>query len=155
MILSAATLRQLRPLTPFAERTEFDGMTYGLGPAGYDVRVEFDATGMTDMFVLLPDQFILASTIERFTMPNWVLGIVHDKSSWARRGLSVFNTVIEPGWEGFLTLELVNHGREKLFIKRGTGIAQVIFHGLDIYGDLAETYTGKYQSQPRGPQGAK
>ena len=40
-------------------------------------------------------RFILASAIEEFDVPNNLLGIVHDKSSWARKGLSVFNTVIE------------------------------------------------------------
>jgi dCTP deaminase len=70
----------------------------------------------------------LASAIEEFDMPNNLIGIVHDKSTWARRGLSVFNTVIESGWKGFLTLELVYHGDEELIIPAGAGIAQVMFH---------------------------
>lgn len=151
MILSAASIRQLRPLDPFCERTEYGGMTYGLGPAGYDVRVEFDAEGTADYMRLYQGEFLLASTIERFQMPPHVLGIVHDKSSWARKGLSVFNTVIEPGWCGYLTLELANHGPGILLIKRGVGIAQVVFHMVDD----ASAYTGKYQNQARGPQGAR
>ena len=80
-------------------------------------------------------------------MPPNLVGIVHDKSTWARRGLSVFNTVIEPGWKGFLTLELVYHGVEPLHIPAGSGIAQVIFHRTS---DHAE-YVGKYQNQRNEP----
>lgn len=80
-------------------------------------------------------------------MPSNLVGVVHDKSTWARRGLSVLNTVIEPGWKGFLTLELVHHGRESLHIPAGAGIAQVIFHQT---AERAE-YKGKYQNQEDRP----
>jgi len=63
----------------------------------------------------------------------------------------VFNTVIEPGWEGWLTLELVYHGWKPLHIPAGAGIAQVIFHQTT---DRA-AYTGKYQNQPDEPVKAK
>lgn len=96
-------------------------------------------------------RFTLASAIEEFDMPDDLLGIVHDKSSWARRGLSVFNTVIEPGWKGFLTLELVFHGNEPVVIQHGSGIAQVIFHQLEN----SAAYKGKYQNQPNEPVRAK
>jgi len=96
-------------------------------------------------------RFTLASAIEEFDMPNNLLGIVHDKSSWARKGLSVFNTVIEPGWKGFLTLELVFHGNERVIIQHGSGIAQVIFHQLEN----PSAYNGKYQNQPNQPVRAK
>ena len=85
-------------------------------------------------------------------MPTGVLGIVHDKSSWARQGLAVQNTVIEPGWRGWLTLELTNHGKDTLIIYEGTGICQVVFHYLDAPTD--QPYDGKYNNQPRGPQPA-
>lgn len=145
MIASGQTLRQLRPLEPFSERTKFNGMTYGVGPAGYDVRIDQDVT-------LTPGGFSLASTMERFEMPTDLLGIVHDKSTWARLGLSAFNTVIEPGWAGYLTLELANHSAQTIEIKRGTPIAQIIFHYTDQPVEAA--YDGKYQDQKRGPQAA-
>ena len=78
-----------------------------------------------------PGGFTLASTLEEFDMPDDVLGIVHDKSTWARMGLAAQNTVIEPGWNGYLTLELTNHGDEEIFIDDGTPIVQIIFHMLD------------------------
>lgn len=153
-ILSGQTIRRLGIVTPFAERTSESGVTHGLGPAGYDLRVdlgeEFDDG---DECVIGPGRFQLAATLEQFTMPNDVLGVVHDKSSWARRGLCVQNTVIEPGWRGYLTLELTNHGLEHIVLTQGTAIAQVIFHRLDEPAE--QPYDGKYQDQEQGPQGAR
>lgn len=143
MILSAATLRKLRPVDPFVERTVFNGMSYGLSYAGYDIRVR-------ESVDLPAGGFSLVSSIERFEMPKNVLARVHDKSSWARKGLSVFNTIIEPGWFGYLTLELVNHGPGRR-IPSGTPIAQVIFEFVD---DDAAEYSGKYQNAGPGPQGS-
>jgi dCTP deaminase len=64
----------------------------------------------------------------------------------------VFSTVIESGWRGWLTLELVYHGWKPLHIKAGSGIAQVLFHQL---AEPASYGNGKYQDQPRGPVEAK
>lgn len=149
MIASGNTIRKLGIFEPFHERTKHNGMTYGVGPAGYDVTVEFDEHGAEEEKWLFPDDFILASTIQRFIMPTHLLGIVHDKSTWARRGVAVQNTVIEPGWCGWLTLELTNHSKETIVIKRGDPIAQIVFHYLDE--EASVSYDGKYQNQKRGP----
>lgn len=135
------------------------GTSFGMSEAGYDIRikqtVEF-CRGTRFPRVVMVDaepthgRFALASAIEEFNMPNNLVGIVHDKSTWARRGLSVFNTVIEPGWKGFLTLELVYHGEEELIIPAGSGIAQVVFHETLCNAE----YTGKYQGQPDHPVAA-
>jgi len=148
MILSGRTIQKLQIMEPFYGRSKSHGMTFGCGPAGYDVRVEFDENGIQESVSMLPGQFLLASTMERFTMPSDVLGIVHDKSTWARLGLACQNTVIEPGWQGWLTLELTNHGLDPILIKRTMPIAQVVFHFVD--GDTVG-YQGKYQDQKRGP----
>jgi len=145
MILVPKMLRELKPVDPFVERAVANGMTYGLGPAGYDVRI-------AETVLLRPGAFALASTIERFSMNPDVIGFVHNKSTWARKGLTVQNTVIEPGWQGWLTLELTNHGYGELMIEAGSPIAQVIFHLLPEETDLP--YWGKYQNQQRGPQPA-
>ena len=146
MILPAQTIRKLQPVEPFHERSTTNGMTFGLGPSGYDVRI-------AQWLDMRPGDFKLASTMERFTMPLDVLGIVHDKSTWARLGIAVQNTVIEPGWHGFLTLELSNHGFERRTIKAGTPIAQIIFHRLEAATE--QPYDGKYQDQPAGAQPAR
>ena len=149
MILSAQTLRMRGMISPWMERTQFDSqygpLTYGCGPAGYDVRVE-------DEYYIAPNMFFLASTFEHFRMDHDVLGVVHDKSTWIRRGLAVHNTVIEPGWRGHLTLEIKNVGNDYLTLERGAPIAQIVFHMVDR---VTTGYNGKYQDQPRGPQGAK
>jgi dCTP deaminase len=120
-------------------------MSYGLSSAGYDVRCK-------QTIILPPSAFSLASTVERFVMPPDVLGIVHDKSTWARRGLSVFNTVIEPFWIGWLTLELVNHGTEALVIEAGDPIAQIVLHQLTE--PTEQGYSGKYHYQGDEPVAA-
>jgi dCTP deaminase len=145
LILSGQSIRRRGIFTPFAERTREHGMTYGVGPAGNDVRVG-------EELELPPGGFSLASTVEHFEMPNDVLGTVHDKSTWARMGLAAQTTVIEPGWRGHLTLELTNHGRDTLRIKAGSPIAQIILHLLDEPTEAA--YSGKYQDQKPGAQAA-
>jgi dCTP deaminase len=120
------------------------GVSYGLSEAGYDVRIK-QALSLGE-----GARFALASTVERFNMPKALVGVVHDKSTWARQGLSVFNTVIEPGWRGWLTLELVYHGHGVLHIPAGVGIAQVLFHHLEWPADYGD---GKYQNQKDEPVG--
>lgn len=140
------------------------GVSYGLGEAGYDIRIKQDIT-FYRLFGLLPmvkivdgnqvsrhlGKFTLASANEKFNMSPSCVAIVHDKSTWARRALSVFNTVIEPGWKGYLTLELVYHGRKKLHIPAGSGIAQVLFHLVQEPAN----YNGKYQNQENQPVAAR
>lgn len=147
MILPAQTIRAENIITPFFERTMFEGVTFGLSPAGYDVR-------LAKNLVLYPGDFVLASTLEHFNMPNDVLGVVHDKSTWARVGLALQNTVIEPGWRGYLTLEISHHKfeHEKIVLFSGTPIAQIIFHRLEE--ETVQPYQGKYQDQPAGSQAA-
>jgi dCTP deaminase len=122
-----------------------NGVSFGLSEAGYDIRIR------QSLWLFPFRKFKLASTVERFQMPANLVGVVHDKSTWARRGLSVFNTVIEPGWEGWLTLELVYHGFKPLYIPKETGIAQVLFHEISE----PRMYNGKYQNQENKPVGAR
>ena len=143
MIASAQTLMRLAPIRDMQPRTIQNGMTYGLSPAGYDIRLDQE-------MLLDPHEFKLASAAEYFQMPDNLMAIVHDKSSLARRGLSLFNTVIEPGWKGYLTLELKNQSNKELWLPRNSPIAQVVFHLLDQ--PTAMPYAGRYQDQARGPQ---
>lgn len=146
MIASAQTLRILRPVSPFFERGKAFGYTYGLGPAGYDIR-------LSGGIVLQPGGFAKGAALEHFDMPDNLLGVVHDKSTWARQGICLQNTVIEPGWRGYLTLEITNHSEIYIQLLAGVPIAQVVFHLLDLPTD--RPYNGKYQDQEQGPQEAK
>lgn len=145
MISNGRALLHAAPIDDMLDRKVREhGVSYGLTEAGYDVRIK------QEVWLGPQERFALASTVERFSMPTTLVGVVHDKSTWARRGLSVFNTVIEPGWRGWLTLELVYHGTDQLHIPAGAGIAQVLFHTLEwpaSYGD------GKYQDQDDRPVG--
>lgn len=162
MIINGPALLSFAPIKDmFTSKRRHNGASHGLSEVGYDIRIKQDVTfiplqGVACMGTILIDgdidnqqqgNFTLASAMEEFHMPNNLAGIVHDKSTWARRGLSVFNTVIEPGWRGFLTLELVYHGRKDLHIPAGAGIAQVIFHKPFC----AAEYKGKYQDQGNRP----
>jgi dCTP deaminase len=126
------------------EKVRSGGCSHGLSEAGYDIRIK------QELLLSESSRFALASTIERFQMPKTLVAVVHDKSTWARRGLSVFNTVIEPGWSGWLTLELVYHGQGEIHIPAGVGIAQVLFHHLEWPADYGD---GKYQNQKDEPVG--
>lgn len=155
-------LLALSPIRDMArEKYRDHGVSYGLSEAGYDIRVKQEIRFLKQLYpsgehreVYIDGErtgeefFALASTIEYFQMPTNLVGIVHDKSTWARQGLSVFNTILEPGWNGFLTLELALKSNRELVIPAGAGIAQVIFHELSVpksYGD------GKYQNQEDKP----
>jgi len=74
---------------------------------------------------------------------------VCDKSSWARKGLAVQNTKIDPGFRGHITLELSNHGHEKIVIDEGDAICQLEFALLLEPTEMP--YSGKYQDQPDRP----
>jgi dCTP deaminase len=121
------------------------GNSYDLSACGVDLRLDTELR-------LEPGWFRLASTREYFDLPADLVGIVHDKSSLARKGIAVQNTVAEPGWCGYLTLEITNHGYETITFPAGSAIAQLIFHRLDEPTELI--YSGKYQNQQRGPQEA-
>lgn len=147
MIVNGKMLVAAAPIIPMPlSKQKLHGVSHGLSEAGVDLRIKQSVT-------LHPfRRFALASTVEKFDMPQNFVAIVHDKSTWARRGLSVFNTVIEPGWRGWLTLELIYHGWKPLHIPAGAGIAQAIFHEL---AEAATYGNGKYQDQPDRPVEAR
>lgn len=164
MFVNRTKLLELKPIVDMeTEKKKFEGTSYGLSEAGYDVRIKQNISFLNDAFgqrtvvtdpetgeqTIYDGAFCLASTMEKFDTPSCLVGTVKDKSTWARKGLSVFNTVIEPGWSGWLTLELVYHGTGEMKIMAGQGIAQV------LYGLLAEEShyaNGKYQNQGNFPQ---
>lgn len=141
MILSAQSIRKANIIKPFHERTIHMGMSFGLGPNGYDVRINES--------VIIPAKgCILASTVEYFEMPDNLMARVADKSTWARRFLSIFNTTIDAGWKGYLTLELVNNSDQVISIEANSPIAKIVFERLDEPTEL--TYDGAYQNQQSG-----
>lgn len=158
MIVNASHLLAMAPILDMVEGKMVGqgGTSFGLSEAGYDIRIKqeirfYRQNGKRYVTVAgeawKVGRFALASAMEEFAMPTNLVGIVHDKSTWARRGLQVFNTVIEPGWKGFLTLELAFWGEEDLVIPAGAGIAQVVFHQTSCLA----SYDGRYQNQADEP----
>jgi len=148
-------------ISPFlSEKTVISGCSAGLSSASYDLRIGHDlviggnpaAHRVLDWQAKSSTPFwALAHTLEELAIPDNVAAYVIDKSTYARRFLSAFNTYIDPGFNGVLTLELVNHGPETINIKAGDPICQLVFHWLDQPTD--RPYRGKYQNQPRSPVG--
>lgn len=150
MILPAQQIRRLCRygdlVTPFAERTVSHGMTYGLSGAGYDIRL---GRGVR----VRRGHGALGVSLEHFKVPDDILAQVCDKSSWARQFLFVQNTIIEPVWRGYLTLELTYLGDEPwIDLMEGQPIAQIIF--MRLAEPTEQPYAGKYQDQDAEPQQA-
>lgn len=145
MILSGQTISRLRLLDPTVPRTvHVSGLSYGVGPASYDVRI-------AQTVRLVAGAFMLGSIIEKLRLPSHISAQLADKSTWARQGLSLFNTYVDPGFEGYLTIEMSNLSNETIIISEGTPIAQLIFSTLDE--GTATPYRGKYNHQPAHPVG--
>lgn len=107
----------------------------------------------SDTYILLPGQFVLATTMEYFSLPNDLTAFVEGRSSLGRMGLFIQNSGwVDPGFEGEITLELYNANRCALELKAGRRVGQLVFAKMD---DVAENpYRGKYQGQ-RGATGSK
>lgn len=162
----------ISPFMPEQVR-ERDGqriISYGLSSYGYDVRCAdefkiftninsaivdpkgFDANSFVDVqsqvCIIPPNSFALARTVEYFVIPRQVLTICLGKSTYARCGIIVNVTPLEPEWEGHVTLEFSNTTPLPAKIYANEGVAQMIFLGSDepcmvSYRDRG----GKYQGQ--------
>ncbi len=158
-------------IAPFEEKLQRQGViSYGLSSYGYDARVSDDfkvftnvdsaivdpknfsensfVTRKTDVCIIPPNSFVLAHTVEYFKIPRDVLVICLGKSTYARCGLIVNVTPLEPEWEGHVTLEISNTTPLPARVYANEGISQFLFIKAD---SLCETsYAdrgGKYMKQ--------
>ena len=145
-------------------------VSYGTSSYGYDVRCSrefkiftninsavvdpksFDETSFvdvqSDVCVIPPNSFALASTVEYFRIPRNVLTICLGKSTYARCGIIVNVTPLEPEWEGHVTLEFSNTTPLPAKIYANEGVAQMLF--LESDEECETSYKdrgGKYQGQ--------
>ena len=143
MIVNGQSLLQAAPIrNMLTTKASFKGFSHGLTECGYDIRIAQDVT------LYLGKRFVLASSLEYFHLPTNLMGRLLNKSSWARLGIDAsMTTNIEPGWRGFLTIELRYAGWKPLFIPKGVGIAQAIFEPVTH----PVQYVGKYQDQANRP----
>ncbi len=99
-------------------------------------------------WLLPPHSYALGVTVETFKMPRNVIGFCLGKSSYARSGLIVNATPLEPGWRGRLVLEFSNSADLPVRIYANEGIAQVIFFESDEACEVSYAdRQGKYQDQ--------
>jgi dCTP deaminase len=158
-------------ITPFEEKLQRQGViSYGLSSYGYDARVADDfkiftnidnalvdpknfcensfVTRKADVCIIPPNSFVLAHTVEYFKIPRDVLVVCLGKSTYARCGLIVNVTPLEPEWEGHVTLEISNTTPLPAKVYANEGISQFLFLKAD---SLCETsYAdrgGKYMKQ--------
>jgi len=158
-------------ISPFEEKQKRDGIiSYGLSSYGYDARLanefkiftnvdnaivdpkEFAETSFvsrqTDVCVIPPNSFVLSRTVEYFKIPRDVLVVCLGKSTYARCGLIVNVTPLEPEWEGHVTLEISNTTPLPARVYAGEGICQFLFFQGDSpceisYADKAGKYMGQ------------
>jgi dCTP deaminase len=162
----------IEPFEPGQVRTASNGkiISYGTSSYGYDVRCanefkiftninstivdpkDFDSKSFVDMTsdvcIIPPNSFALARTVEYFRIPRNVLTICLGKSTYARCGIIVNVTPLEPEWEGHVTLEFSNTTTLPAKIYANEGVAQMLFLESD---EVCETSYkdrgGKYQGQ--------
>jgi dCTP deaminase len=107
----------------------------------------------SDTYVLLPGQFILATTMEYFILPNDLTAFVEGRSSLGRMGLFIQNAGwVDPGFQGEITLELFNANRCAIKLQTGRRVGQLVFAQMD--SEALRPYQGKYQGQ-RGATGSR
>ena len=158
-------------ISPFEEKQiRGKSISYGLSSFGYDARVsnEFKiftnvnseivdpknfkptnfVTKKVSQCIIPPNSFVLARTVEKFKIPNDVLVICLGKSTYARCGIIVNVTPLEPEWEGHVTLEFSNTTNLPAKIYAGEGVAQMLFFESDEECEISyKDRDGKYQGQ--------
>ena len=106
-----------------------------------------------DKYILLPGQFVLATTMEFVELPDNLTAFVEGRSSLGRLGLFIQNAGwVDPGFKGEITLELFNASRCAIELTAGRRIGQLVFAQLDDHA--LNPYQGKYQGQ-RGATGSR
>jgi len=158
-------------IKPFVEKqTANKSISYGLSSYGYDARVSNEFKIFTDVdsvivdpknfkqnsfvsrtsseCIIPPNSFVLASTVEYFKIPKNILVICLGKSTYARCGIIVNVTPLEPGWEGHVTLEFSNTTPLPAKIYANEGVAQFIFlKGNELPDVTYADRKGKYMGQ--------
>lgn len=158
-------------IDPFVPGQVRDGVvSYGLSSFGYDIRVADEFKVFTDVHsvvvdpkafdprsfvdiqgdhcIIPPNSFALARTLEYFRIPEDVLVVCVGKSTYARCGIIVNVTPLEPGWHGHLTLEISNTTPLPAKVYANEGLAQLLFfQGDEVPAVTYAQRAGKYQGQ--------
>jgi len=145
-------------------------ISWGLSSYGYDIRLSdeflvpqedkdivvdpknFDVSKFKKVkvqeYTISPNNFVLAKSLEYFRIPRDILVVVFGKSTYARCGLVVNITPLEPEWEGYITISIINPLNHKIKIYSNEGIAQVVFLKTENLCEISyKDKKGKYQAQ--------
>jgi dCTP deaminase len=99
-----------------------------------------------DKYLILPGQFVLATTMEYFELPDDLTAFVEGRSSLGRMGLFIQKAGwVDPGFKGEITLELYNANRCAIELRAGRRVGQLVFAKMD--SPALNPYNGKYQGQ--------
>ncbi len=99
-----------------------------------------------DTYLIMPGEFVLATTMEYFELPDNLTAFVEGRSSLGRMGLFIQNAGwVDPGFKGEITLELYNANRCAIELKAGRRVGQLVFAEMD--DSALNPYNGKYQGQ--------
>ena len=163
--------KEKKIIEPFEETQVKKGViSFGLSSYGYDIRLSNEFKIFTNVFnsivdpknfdpksfvdfkgevcVIPPNSFVLGRSLEYFRIPRDVLGICVGKSTYARCGIIVNITPLEPAWQGYLTIEISNTTPLPVKVYANEGIAQVIFLGAEEECEVSyKDKKGKYQKQ--------
>jgi len=171
-IREAATVGMISPFNNAQVKEKNGGpvISYGVSSYGYDVRCSdefkvftninstvvdpknFDESAFvdikSDVCVIPPNSFALARTVEFFRIPRDVLVVCLGKSTYARCGIIINVTPLEPEWEGHVTLEFSNTTPLPAKIYANEGVAQMLFFGgNEVCETSYKDRNGKYQGQ--------
>lgn len=174
-IKELALAGMIDPFVSHQVREKKDGykvISFGLSAGGYDIRCtnkfkifrpiyggssivdpkDFNTYLLEDFkgsaCFIPPNSYVLTYSVERFDMPKDVVGTVVGKSTYARCGIIVNVTPLEPEWKGYLTIEISNASSLPAKIYADEGIAQVQFHRIKLPNVTYADRGGKYQDQP-------
>ena len=169
-ILSDNEIRRLGFIDNAEEGVKRPGkISYGYSSFGYDIRVcqhfkiftninssIIDPKKITndcfvdfvgDVCIIPPNSYALGESVERFRMPSDVMGICLGKSTYARAGVAVNCTPVEPGFIGTIVVEIINATPLPAKIYAMEGIAQIVFFQGTTPGINYTSKGGKYQDQ--------
>jgi dCTP deaminase len=110
-----------------------------------DIKKEYTITKFTDRVVIPSRAHVMLTTVESIKMPDNIMGFVELRSTWARHGLSMPPTIIDVGWEGAITLEVVNNAPFGVALKANDRFAHVIF--ATTLNRVKMEYKGFYRGQ--------
>lgn len=160
---------QIRELLPIIVPNDDERQELMIGPASLDVRVgrnwmrkykrvpllplipwptrlvldeerhRTDHKGIT----INPGEMVLVEMFEQTNIPNHLVVKISMKSTMARKGVNHYSTLVDPGWNGYLTMELVNHDKKPVVLHLGQSICQLEFHEMSAVP--LKPYQGKYQ----------